>query len=99
MRLQLTETAKQELKVIYVKYTDDNDEFRYDDLTERELLLIDAELYVEEAYEDNEFDNLEDWCKLVQQSEYDPKYLEKHPNACFDKVSEMLKLNILELSK
>jgi hypothetical protein len=97
MRLQLTETAKQELKVINAKIeADDN---AYDNLTERELLLTDAELYVEEAYEDNEFDNLEDWCKLAQQSEYDPKYLEKHPNACFDKVSEMLKLNILELSK
>jgi hypothetical protein len=97
MRLQLTKTAKQELKVINAKIeADDN---AYDNLTERELLLTDAELYVEEAYEDNEFDNLEDWCKLAQQSEYDPKYLEKHPNACFDKVSEMLKLNILELSK
>jgi hypothetical protein len=97
MKLQLTETVKQELKVINKKINDDDS--AYDNLTERELLLTDAELYVEEAYEDNEFDNLEDWCKLAQQSEYDPKYLEKHPNACFDKVSKMLKLNILYLSK
>ena len=97
MKLQLTETAKQELKVISKKI--DEDDLAYDNLTERELLLTDADLYVEEVYEDNEFDNLEDWCKLVQESEYDPEYLIKNPNACFDKVSEMLKLNILELSK
>ena len=95
MKLELTETAKQELKVINKKINDDDS--AYDNLTERELLLTDAELYVEEAYEDNEFDNLEDWCKLAQQSEYDPKYLEKHPNACFDKVNLMIEQNILVL--
>ena len=95
MKLELTETAKQELKVINKKINDDDS--AYDNLTKRELLLTDAELYVEDAYEENEFDNLEEWCKLAQESEYDPKYLEKHPNACFDKVNLMIEQNMLVL--
>ena len=75
MRLELTKIAKKELKVINKKINDDDS--AYDTLSSRELLVSDAELYVESAYEDNEFDNLEDWCKDVQESEYDPKYLIK----------------------
>ena len=96
MRLELTKIAKKELKVINKKIN--NDDNAYDNLTERELLLTDAELYVEGAYEDNEFDNLEDWCKDVQESEYDPEYLIEKPNACFDKISLMLNENILVVS-
>lgn len=97
MKLKLTKIAIKELKVINKKINDDDD--AYDNLTERELLLTDAELYVDGAYEDNEFDNLEDWCKDVQESEYDPEYLELNPNACFDKVKLMINENILIVSE
>jgi hypothetical protein len=93
MKLELTKMAKAKLKVIYAKI--EVDEEAYDNLTEQELLMTDAELYVEDAYEENEFSNLEQWCKLVGKSEFIPKYLKKHPTAVLDKVNKMINEGIV----
>jgi len=97
MKLKLTTTAKKELKVINVRIMEDDS--AYDKLTEHEILLTDAELYVEGAYEDNEFDNLEEWCSNVGQSEYDPKYLKKHPNVVIEKINKMINKDLLVVAE
>jgi hypothetical protein len=88
MKLQLTESAELELKVINKRI--EEDEEAYDSLNEHELLVVDAELYVEGGYIENEFDDLDEWCYEVGLEEYDSKYLAKHPNAVKNKVNEMI---------
>ena len=99
MKLKLTTTAEAELEVINQKLTDaeesGNEYEVYYELTEHETLVTDAGLYVDSAYEENEFDNLEEWCMMVGESEYDPKYLKKHPTAVFDKVTKMINEGLL----
>jgi len=88
MKLQLTESAELELKVINKRIEEDDE--AYDSLNEHELLVVDAELYVEGGYIENEFDDLDEWCREVGGGEYDLKYLAKHPNVVKDKVNEMI---------
>ena len=95
MKLKLTEQAELELKVINARI--DEDEEAYDNLNERDLLITDAMLYIEEAYIDNEFDDLKTWCRELGPTEYDQTYLNIHPDAVYNKVSEMLRLNIVEV--
>ncbi len=52
MKLQLTKSAKQQLEVINVKLDKTEGEY-YDKATKREKLIIDASLYVENAYVNN----------------------------------------------
>ena len=95
MKLQLTESAELELKVIN-KRIEENDE-AYDSLNEHELLVVDAELYVEDGYVENEFDDLDEWCREVGLGEYDPKYLVKHPNVVKDKVNKMIDKGLITI--
>jgi hypothetical protein len=95
MKLKLTESAELELKVINKRI--EEDEEAYDSLNEHELLVVDAELYVEDGYVENEFDDLDEWCHEVGLGEYDPKYLAKHPNVVKDKVNEMITKGIITL--
>ena len=97
MKLQLTTTAETELEVINDRIM--SDESEYGELSERELLVSDAELYVEGSYEENEFDNLEEWCMLVGESEYNFEYLKKYPTVVFDKVTRMINEGILVVAK
>ena len=69
MKIQLTKTAKQELKVINKRFLDDDSD--YDLLTERELLVCDAGMYVNSAYVDNSFKRLDSWCLNTGKSEYE----------------------------
>jgi hypothetical protein len=69
MKIQLTKTAKQELKVINVKIKKTDGEY-YDKATKREKLVLDAMLYVENAYVDNTFKRLDNWCKRTGEGEY-----------------------------
>jgi hypothetical protein len=70
MKIQLTKTAKQELKVINKRFLDDDDS-DYDLLTERESLVCDAGMYVNSAYVDNSFKRLDSWCLNTGKSEYE----------------------------
>ena len=88
MKLQLTAKAEAKLEVINQRIMENEE--AYNELTEYETLVTDAGLYVEGAYEENEFTNLEKWCKNVGKSEYIPKYLKKHPTAVLDKVNKMI---------
>lgn len=45
------------------------DDSEYHDFSEDEQLIMDAHLYADEAYIDNEFTNFEEWCKQTGQSE------------------------------
>lgn len=88
MKIVLTDKAEAELKIINTRLEEDDDV--YVELTEYETLVTDAGMYEQGAYAENEFKNLEKWCKLVGKSEYVSKYLKKHPTAVLDKVNKMI---------
>jgi hypothetical protein len=93
MHLEMTRLFEVELEMINERIIENEE--AYDHLNEKETLITDAGLYVDGAYEENEFSNLEQWCKLVGESEYDPKYLKQHPTAVLDKVNKMINEGIL----
>jgi diphthamide synthase (EF-2-diphthine--ammonia ligase) len=93
MKLKLTSKAEAELELINAKFEENED--AYFELTEYETLVTDAGMYEQGAYAENEFKNLEKWCKLVGKSEYVPKYLKKHPTAVLDKVNKMINEGLL----
>jgi hypothetical protein len=95
MKLQLTESTELELEVINKRIEEDDE--AYKSLNEHELLVVDAELYFGGAYIENEFDDLDEWCREVGIEEYDLKYLAKHPNVVKDKVNEMITKGIITL--
>jgi len=102
MKFVLTKEAKKELKVINKRIHEalESDFFDgYDDemdkMSERELLVLDAGFYVDGAYCENKFNDLDEWCREVQEIEYDPKYLIDHPDAVKDKVIKMFEENII----
>jgi hypothetical protein len=95
MKLQLTESAELELKVINQRI--EEDEEAYNSLNEHELLVVDAELYVEGCYIENKFNDLNKWCRKVGLDEYDPKYLVKHPNVVKDKVNKMINKGLITI--
>lgn len=94
MKLQLTEKANDLLNSLY-----ENEKFDYDELTSLEQLVSDANLYVEEAYIDNEFEDLDEWCNEVSSSEYEEEYLINNPNVVREKIDLMLKENIITIVK
>lgn len=77
MKLQLTKTAKQELKEINKRIDNAGDE-GYEEvcssLNERELLVTDAGMYVNKAYVNNSFKHLDNWCKRVGEGEFQNEY-------------------------
>jgi len=97
MHLEMTKVFEVELEMINVKIIED--ESAYDNMNEKELLILDADLYINGAYEENEFKDLEKWCKLVGKSEYVPKYLKKHPTAVLDKVNKMIQEGIIVVAE
>ena len=101
MKLQLTKTAEIELERLNNLYGDENSpEFdNWDKMSELETLITDAGLYVNNAYEENEFDDLNEWCVKVGNMEYQQTYLNTHPNAVRNKINRMLKERFIELIK
>jgi hypothetical protein len=95
MKLQLTESTELELEVINKRIEEDDE--AYKSLNEHELLVVDAELYFGGAYIENEFDDLDEWCREVGLGEYDPKYLVKHPNVVKDKVNKMIDKGLITI--
>jgi len=102
MKFVLTKEAKKELKAINKRidealesdFFDGYDEVM-DEMSKRELLVLDAGFYVDGANCENKFDDLDEWCREVQEIEYDPKYLSYHPDAVKDKVNKMIEENII----
>jgi len=73
MKLQLTKQAKTELKTINKRIKDAGDdgyEEVCESLNERELLICDAGHYVNGAYTDNSFKQLDNWCKQTGKGEF-----------------------------
>ena len=95
MKLQLTKTAKQELKVINKRFLDDDGDYK--SLTKRESLVCDAGMYVDGAYEVNEFSDLNEWCIVIGSSEYTQTYLNTHSNVIRKKIDKMLRENIITI--
>lgn len=73
MKIQLTETAKQELEVLNVKMNETDGEYYYE-ANKREKLVLDAGLYVDEAYVDNAFADLDVWCEETGEGEFQKDY-------------------------
>jgi hypothetical protein len=100
MKLQLTPQAEQELAAINQRIDEAGDE-GYDDmcgsLNRREQLITDAGMYTDGAYEENEFDNLNEWCISVGNAEYQQTYLNTHPNAVREKIDMMLREGIITI--
>ena len=97
MKLQLTEKANQQLKKMYIKFDGLNVDYYSEKMNKRECLILDAMLYVEGGYEENEFDDLNEWCISVGSTEYDQIYLNTHPNAVREKIDKMLRENIITI--
>ena len=102
MKFELTQQAAAELEAINKRIDDagdDNYEVVCESLNERELLVCDAGMYVHGAYEENEFDDLNEWCVKVGNMEYQQTYLNTHPNAVRNKINRMLREGLIELTK
>ena len=72
MKFELTQQAVAELEAINKRFEDAGDEgyeVVYESLNERELLVCDAGLYVNEAYVDNKFNDLDVWCQETGEGE------------------------------
>ena len=95
MKLQLTKTAKQELKVLNIKL-EKSDWNYYNKMTKRELLIQDAMLYVEDGYTKNTFTKLDNWCKRSS-GEYNDKFLKKNPNIVKQKLGKMIMEDIINI--
>ena len=99
MKLQLTKTTEVELNRLNNLYGDEKSpEYDYwDKMSELEVLITDAGMYVDGAYEENTFDDLNEWCKIVGPMEYQQTYLNTHPYAVKNKIDKMLRKGIIEI--
>jgi hypothetical protein len=95
MKIQLTKTAKQELKVINKRFLDDDD-IDYESLTERESLVCDAGFYIDNAYTNNSFKHLDKWCLKTGMSEYED---EISTQIVKQKIGKMLIEDIITIVK
>jgi hypothetical protein len=99
MKIVLKENTQKELERLNLLYGEENSpEYdNWDKMSKLETLITDAGLYAEGAYEENEFDDLNEWCKIVGPMEYDQTYLNIHANAVRNKIDEMLREDIIEI--
>jgi len=101
MKIVLTEFTKSEINRLNNKYADESSPFYdgWDEMSNEEQLITDAGMYSEGVYVENEFDDLDTWCKAIGSSEYEQTYLNTHPNVVRKKINEMLRLNLIEIIK
>ena len=99
MKLQLTKTTELELKRLNDLYGDEKSpEYDYwDKMSDLEVLITDAGLYVNGAYEENIFNDLNEWCMIVGPMEYQQTYLNTHPNIVRNKIDKMLREDIITI--
>ena len=48
-------------------------------------------------YEENIFNDLNEWCRIVGPMEYQQTYLNTHPNVVREKIDRMLRENIIQI--
>jgi hypothetical protein len=99
MKIILKENTQKEIERLNLLYGEENS-LEYDNwekMSELEVLIADAGMYADGAYEQNEFDDLNEWCRIVGPMEYEQTYLNTHPNAVRSKIDEMLRKNIIEI--
>ena len=99
MKIILKENTKKELERLNNLYGDENSpEYdNWDKMSELEILITDAGMYADGAYEENEFDDLNEWCRVVGPMEYEETYLNTHPNVVRNKIDLMLHKNLIEI--
>lgn len=99
MKIYLKENTQTELERLNLLYGEENSpEYdNWDKMSKLETLITDAGMYAYGTYEENEFDNLNEWCRIVGSMEYDQTYLNTHPNVVRSKIDEMLRLNLIEI--
>ena len=95
MKIILTEKTQQELESIYNRFANESspDYDNWEEMTDLELLITDAELYVNGAYIENNFTNLDEWCSETALYEYESK----SSNLVKQKINKMLELNIIQI--
>ena len=100
MKITLKENTQKELERLNNLYGDEKSpEYDYwDKMSELEVLITDAGMYANGAYEENTFDDLNKWFRIVGPMEYKQTYLNTHPNAVRSKIDEMLRKNIIEIT-
>lgn len=72
------------------------EEIEYDELTQEETLVCDLGMYIDEAYIENKFENLEEWCAENQECECETTVEEEA--IVLNKINEALKLNLIEIT-
>jgi hypothetical protein len=91
MKIILKENTEKRLSVINL------DEELYDNyhgLSEIDRLIVDAGMYADRCYCENEFDDLDEWCKIVVGYEYDGS---SDYTLVKNKITQMLELNLIEI--
>ena len=99
MKIILTKNTQKELERLNNLYGDENSpEYdNWDKMSKLEILITDAGMYADGAYEENEFEDLNEWCRVVGPMEYDETYLNIHPNAVRNKIDLMLHKNLIKI--
>jgi len=100
MKIILKENTQKEIERLNLLYGEENSlEYdNWDKMSELETLIADAGMYAYGAYEENEFDDLNEWCRIVGPREYEQTYLNTHPNAVRSKIDKMLRLGLIEIT-
>lgn len=99
MKIILKENTQKEIERLNLLYGEENSP-EYDNwekMSELEVLVTDAGMYADGAYEQNIFDDLDEWCRIVGPMEYEQTYLNTHPNVVRSKIDKMLRKNIIEI--
>ena len=99
MKIVLTENTQKEIERINNLYSEEYS-LEYDNwhkMSELETLIADAGMYSDGAYEENTFDDINEWCRIVGPMEYEQTYLNTHPNVVRTKIDKMLRLNLIEI--
>jgi hypothetical protein len=101
MKMKFEFLKEKELELINNRFAEEDsiDYDNWDLMTDEEILITDAAMYVDGAYIDNEFEDLDEWCKEVDGSEYEEEYLINNPNVVREKIDLMLKKNIITIIK
>ena len=99
MKIVLTENTQKELEHLNNLYgNEESPEYdNWDKMSELETLITDAGMYADEAYIENSFNNLDEWCKNVGPIEYKQSYLDEYPNVVREKIDKMLHLNLIKI--
>jgi hypothetical protein len=95
MKIILTNKSLTEINRLNSKYGEETSQF-YDDwdqMNDEEMLIMDASLYSNGAYEENKFNSLDKWCANTAQMEYGVT----DGNIVRKKLDKMLQLDLIKI--